>query len=137
MVGHSARRLIALALTVVPSGCMTWETTVGMPAEYLAANTPRRVRITRTDGTTTTVDFAVVRNDSIVAPQLTSPIALMNVAGLERRRLDLSRTIVTVLGIPSGALVLHMFYAESAKVANFVNNVLIVACFVVGGDCGE
>ncbi len=116
------RRLIAslLLLTYLPA-CTSWRVVGPSPAEFLATNTPRTIRVTRSDGVIYYLTAPTVRGDSVfdglrsglaeVDSTRRFGVPLGDVRSMAVRKFSPGRTAALVGGILVGFTVVIRSYA--------------------------
>lgn len=112
MSAPRAPKLMVSFLVLWLPACSTWSAVQGPPADYIARESPDRVRVVRTDGAVVPLEDPEIRGDSVagrhqprsaMAPsEMTIP--LEQVQELRTRRTDPLRTALLVTGV--AALVL-------------------------------
>ncbi len=107
---RSRRQAISALLGVLSlSACHSWQVGTPTPAQFVEREHPERVRVTRTDSSTVTLDSPAVRGDSLVgllagAPAggdsaRTTGLPLSNVESVAVKKASAGKTALLVTGI--------------------------------------
>jgi hypothetical protein len=103
------RRLAALLMIGCQTACSVWKTSAVSPQEVVARETPKSVRVTRSDGRQVVLVRPLVAGDSLRGerpdqsdanhPQQQSAVPLSDIRKMDVRRVDAGRTALLIAGL--------------------------------------
>lgn len=107
---HAQRRVALLLMCLSATACQTWHVERVVPESLVSARHPKRVRITRVDGSQVVLVHPAIRMDTISgivmrdAAWQDTRIPLSEIQRIETRTFSVGRTAGLGLGLGAGVL---------------------------------